>query len=98
MATLMQQMNRLLASVFAFLTLGAFPSGCAPAVRGSQFVQQPSETKAATLYVFRLDTPPYRRRPDIRINGTVVANYPQTATSRYPSGLVNTKSRAITAH
>lgn len=76
MATLMQRMNRLLAFVFAFLTLGALLSGCASAVRGSQFVQQPSKTKAATLYVFRLDTPPHRRRLDIRINGTVVAELP----------------------
>lgn len=28
------------------------------------------------VYVFRLDTPPYARKPDIRINGTVVAELP----------------------
>jgi len=67
-------MNRLLA--FAFLALAALLSGCASAVRGSQFVQQPSQTEAATLYVFRLDTPPYARKPDIRINGTIVAELP----------------------
>ncbi|MDB5842872.1 MAG: hypothetical protein JWP79_182 [Polaromonas sp.] len=67
-------MNRLL--VFAFLALATLLSGCASAVHGSQFVQQPIQTEAATLYVFRLDTPPYARKPDIRINGTVVAELP----------------------
>ena len=28
------------------------------------------------MYVFRLDTPPYARKPDIKINGTVVAELP----------------------
>lgn len=61
---------------FAFFVLAALLSGCASKVRGPQFLQQPIQIEAATLYVFRLDTPPYARKPDIRINGAVVAELP----------------------
>jgi hypothetical protein len=67
-------MNRLLA--ITFIVLATFLSGCASTARGPQFVQQQSQSEAATLYVFRLQTPPYARKPDIRINGTVVAELP----------------------
>jgi hypothetical protein len=67
-------MNRL--TTAAFFALAVFLTSCASTPRGPQFVQQPSQPSSATLYVFRLDTPPYARKPDIRINGTVVAELP----------------------
>ena len=66
-------MNRL---TIAPLALAIFVAGCASTPRGPQFVAQPTRAEAATLYVFRLDTPPYARKPDIKINGTVVAELP----------------------
>ena len=85
-------MNRLLAiTLLAFATL---LSGCASTPRGPQFVQQPSPTEAATLYVFRLSTPPYARKPDIRINGIVVAELPTNSyfTVSVPPGKYEIKS------
>lgn len=67
-------MKRLLSIKFLALTM--LITGCTSTPRGPQFVEQMSAPEAATLYVFRLQTPPYKRSPDVLINGIVVAELP----------------------
>lgn len=50
--------------------------GCASTPRGPSFAATPPSDETAVLYVYRLHTPPYLRKPDIKINDVVVAELP----------------------
>ncbi|MCZ2496155.1 DUF2846 domain-containing protein [Xylophilus sp. Kf1] len=72
--SMMYSMKRL--PLIKLLALTTLMTGCASAPRGPQFIQQMSAPEVATLYVFRLQTPPYQRVPDVLINRKVVAELP----------------------
>lgn len=50
--------------------------GCATGPKGPFFAPASPSAEAATVYVYRLDTPPYLRKPDVKINDVVVGELP----------------------
>ncbi|MBE0621983.1 MAG: DUF2846 domain-containing protein [Burkholderiales bacterium] len=58
------------------LPLLVFLSGCASVPSGPRFFEVKNETDAAVAYVYRLHTPPYMRKPDIKVNNVVVGELP----------------------
>lgn len=53
-----------------------FLSGCASAPQGPRFSEVKIYSDTAVVYVYRLHTPPYMRKPDIKVNDVVVGELP----------------------
>jgi hypothetical protein len=51
-------------------------SGCASVPEGPRFSVVENESETAIVYVYRLYTPPYMRKPDIKVNDIMVAELP----------------------
>ncbi|WP_411880368.1 DUF2846 domain-containing protein [Polaromonas sp. YR568] len=62
----------------AFPALGALLllQGCATGQKGPSFTPAPRSDDVATVYVYRLDTAPYLRKPDVKVNDVVVSELP----------------------
>ena len=61
---------------FFILTVLILLSGCASVPSGPRFSAVGNEPNVAIVYVYRLHTPPYMRKPDIKVGDVVVAELP----------------------
>ena len=53
-----------------------FLSGCNSVPQVPNFAEVKAEPNTAVVYIYRLRTPPYARKPDIKVNDIVVAELP----------------------
>ena len=66
-------MLKILLVILALLVL---LSGCNSVPRVQNFTEVKVEPNSAVVYIYRLRTPPYARKPDIKVNDIVVAELP----------------------
>lgn len=66
-------MTKLRSLILTFLFL---LTGCASAPQGPKFSMLKNEPGTAIVYIYRLHTPPYMRKPDIKVGDVAVAELP----------------------